>query len=150
LSPSAHAIAPCKLGRPNDAYRYLKKCIALDLADEPGNTAAGIHAANLGGVWQVVAFGFAGLQLGERGLKIEPALPDAWDRLDVPIHYRGVQLTISVMRQRVKVSVHVPPGQGSAEPGVHNTGSSGFSGIRIECVGNDMCVDPGQTAEFVL
>ena len=39
----------------------------MDLDDLTGSTAGGLHLATMGGLWQALAFGFAGLRPRARG-----------------------------------------------------------------------------------
>lgn len=107
LSPSIYAIMGLKVGDASKAYRYLKRAAFLDLADIQGNTREGIHAANAGGVWQTVVFGFAGLWTDDAGmLHINPKLPKEWRGLSFRIHCPGswLQVEISGIRE-VKLTV---------------------------------------------
>ena len=61
-----------------------------------GNTREGIHAANTGGVWQTIVFGFAGVAQREDGmLKVHPNMPKEWQGLTFRLHYRGAWLEIA-------------------------------------------------------
>ena len=68
LSPSIYSVMGLKVGDDSKAYRYLKRAAFLDLLNLQKNTREGIHAANTGGVWQTVVFGFAGVSIGEDGM----------------------------------------------------------------------------------
>ena len=70
LSPAIHALVAARLGDTALAERYFRQAAEIDLADNMGNAAGGIHAAALGGLWQAAVFGFAGLRLCERGPSI--------------------------------------------------------------------------------
>ncbi|MEP0761814.1 MAG: hypothetical protein HRF48_03670, partial [Chloroflexota bacterium] len=52
--------------------------------------------ASAGGLWQAVAFGFAGLRLGAEGPIIAPRLPAHWQRLSFRIRYRGESYRIDI------------------------------------------------------
>ncbi len=107
LSPSIYAIMGLKVGDASKAYRYLRRAAFLDLADLQGNTREGIHAANAGGVWQTVIFGFAGLRTDHDGtLHISPALPGEWKRLSFRIHCPKSWLEVEINdAQQVSVTV---------------------------------------------
>lgn len=107
LSPSIYAIMGLKVGEPSKAYRYLRRAAILDLADLQGNTREGIHAANAGGVWQTVIFGFAGLWTDDAGtLHINPRLPKEWEGLSFRIHCPESWLQIDIdQAQEVKATV---------------------------------------------
>lgn len=107
LSPSIYAIMGLKVGEPSKAYRYLRRAAILDLADLQGNTREGIHAANAGGVWQTVIFGFAGLWTDDAGtLHINPRLPKEWEGLSFRIHCPESWIQIDIDEaQEVKATV---------------------------------------------
>lgn len=97
LSPSIYAIMGLKVGDGSKAYRYLRRAALLDLADLQGNTREGIHAANAGGVWQTVVFGFAGVSTDEKGiLHIRPNLPGEWEKLSFRLHCPEAWLEIEI------------------------------------------------------
>lgn len=97
LSPSIYSIMGLKVGDDSKAYRYLRRAAFIDLVDLQGNTREGIHAANAGGVWQTVVFGFAGVSVNEEGtLCIHPNLPKEWSGLTFRIHYFGAWLEIAI------------------------------------------------------
>jgi len=107
LSPSAHALTAARLGRVDQAYQHFRRSLALDLCDSMGNLGDGIHMANLGGIWQAAVFGFAGVRLdpqAEHGIRIAPALPDAWDRLETSIVVRGRRVSLAVTRRRTELT----------------------------------------------
>lgn len=97
LSPSIYSIMGLQVGDETKAYRYLKRAAFIDLADLQKNTREGIHAANAGGVWQTVVFGFAGVSFEETGeVDIRPHMPKEWEGLTFRLHHRGSWLEISV------------------------------------------------------
>ncbi len=106
-SSDLYAIMGLKVGDASRAYRYLRRAAILDLADLQGNTREGIHAANAGGVWQTVVFGFAGLWTDDAGrLHVNPRLPKEWKGLSFRIHCPGSWLQIDIDEaQQVQVTV---------------------------------------------
>jgi beta-phosphoglucomutase len=89
LGPSIHAWAACELGLPEVGYEHFMRAARMDLEDNRGNTADGIHAASAGGLWQAIVFGFAGLHLSENGYKLRANLPSHWKRLAFRFRFRG-------------------------------------------------------------
>ena len=55
----------------------LRMALALDLDDLTGMTSAGLHMANLGGIWQAVMAGLAGVRVRAGVLTVDPRLPAA-------------------------------------------------------------------------
>ena len=89
LSPAIHALVAARLGDTALAQRYFRQAAEIDLADNMGNAAGGIHAAALGGLWQAVVLGFAGLHLGGERPEHRTNLPPNWRRLSMRIQWRG-------------------------------------------------------------
>jgi kojibiose phosphorylase len=71
------------------AERYFRQAAEIDLANNMGNAAGGIHAAAMGGLWQAAVFGFAGLYLIENEPVHQPNLPLGWRSLVMRFHWRG-------------------------------------------------------------
>ena len=89
LSPSIHALVAARLGEVEIARRYFRQAAEIDLANNMGNAAGGVHGAALGGLWQATVFGFGGLHLGQNGPRLDPHLPPGWRDLRFPIRWRG-------------------------------------------------------------
>jgi trehalose/maltose hydrolase-like predicted phosphorylase len=68
----------------------------LDLDDLTGSTAGGLHMATMGGVWQALAFGFAGIRPRGDVLAVDPRLPPAWSTLELRLRFRGVPLRLRI------------------------------------------------------
>ncbi len=96
LGPSFHAWAACEIGRFDEAYEHFMLAARADLRNPRGNAEDGIHAASAGGVWQALAFGFAGLRLGQDGFSTTPRLPSHWRRLSFKFYLRGQQHTVDL------------------------------------------------------
>lgn len=89
LSPAIHAAVAARVGDVPLALRYFRQAMRIDLADNMGNAAGGVHAGALGGLWQAAAFGFGGLEFGEDGPQLHPRLPDHWQGLSLRVRWRG-------------------------------------------------------------
>ena len=73
LSPGIHAAVAARLGDLERRRRGLQLAAAIDLADNMGNAARGLHLATMGGLWQAAVMGFAGIQRRRRGAAHRPA-----------------------------------------------------------------------------
>ncbi|MEU7143925.1 glycosyl hydrolase family 65 protein [Nocardia sp. NPDC046473] len=98
LSPAIMATLLARAGRPDDALEMLRTALRLDLDDRTGTTASGLHMATLGGVWQAMLAGFAGVRVRAGVLRVRPVLPAGWHRLGLAFRCLGsrVRLDISV------------------------------------------------------
>jgi kojibiose phosphorylase len=100
LSPGIHAALAAQFGELDDAVKDFKMATAIDLADNMGNAARGLHMATMGGIWQAAVMGFAGLQRRDDALRIDPHLPPNWKSLRVPLRFRGARAVFDVRRRR--------------------------------------------------
>lgn len=100
LSPAIHALVAARLGKTELAQRYFQQAAEIDLENNMGNAAGGVHAGALGGLWQAAVFGFAGLHLSEHNPEYHPNLPLAWRRLSTRYHWRSNWHELSVARNQ--------------------------------------------------
>jgi kojibiose phosphorylase len=110
LSPSIHAIMGIEVGDTRRAVRYFERSAFVDLADNQGNTARGIHIASAGGTWQVLVNGFGGLRVLGGRLTLDPWLPDDWDGIRFRLRWRGRPLRVAVDRTHVELLLGGPAG----------------------------------------
>jgi trehalose/maltose hydrolase-like predicted phosphorylase len=100
LSPGIHAAVAARLGDVPTAVEDFKMAAAIDLADNMGNAARGLHMATMGGLWQAAVMGFAGLQRRHEALLIDPHLPPTWRRVRVPLWFRGARAEFDMHRTK--------------------------------------------------
>jgi trehalose/maltose hydrolase-like predicted phosphorylase len=72
LSPAFYALVAARLGDRALAQAYFRQAAEIDLANNIGNAAGGVHMAALGALWQAAVFGVAGLRLRENGIVLDP------------------------------------------------------------------------------
>ncbi len=120
LSPAMHALIAARLGEVETAERYYHQAAEIDLNEDAGAAALGVHMAALGGLWSSVAFGFGGLWTGQGGLRIEPHLPDRWRALEVPVQWRGRRLRYRIQTTPHRITVQLARGSPSLEFSVGN------------------------------
>jgi trehalose/maltose hydrolase-like predicted phosphorylase len=105
LSPSIHALIAARLGNTELAEKYLKQASEIDLGNNMGNAAGGVHAAAFGGLWQAIVFGFAGLKMRLDGLSFAPNLLSRWRRLAFPLQWRGRKLRVAIDPEKIRIGV---------------------------------------------
>ncbi len=88
LSHAMHALVAARLGLTDEAVSHLRATIAADLGPA-SDSSAGIHIAGLGGLWQAVLLGFAGLDMMGDTLALDPRLPADWGALEFTLHWQG-------------------------------------------------------------
>jgi len=108
LSPAVHASLLARAGRPEEALGLLRVALRVDLDDLTGSTAGGLHLATMGGVWQALATGFAGLAPHGTALGVAPCLPGDWTRLGLRLRWRGVRLGVVAHHDRVEIQCDAP------------------------------------------
>jgi trehalose/maltose hydrolase-like predicted phosphorylase len=103
LSPSIHALIAARIGDNQCAQSYLRKAAEIDLGNNMGNAAGGVHAAALGGLWQAILFGFAGFRTQSDGVSFAPNLLSHWQRLSFPLQWRGRKLRVRIGPREIRV-----------------------------------------------
>jgi trehalose/maltose hydrolase-like predicted phosphorylase len=103
LSPAIHAGLLARAGRYRDALESLQIAARLDLDDLTGSTAGGLHVATMGGLWQALVFGFAGVRPSGDRLIVDPRLTPEWHALELSLRFRGEGLRIRIDRDHVTV-----------------------------------------------
>jgi trehalose/maltose hydrolase-like predicted phosphorylase len=96
LSPAICASLLARAGRPEEAVELFELAARLDLDDLTGTTANGLHLATMGGLWQSVVTGFAGLHVVDGRLQADPHLPARWRSLRIRLFHRGEPLVVTV------------------------------------------------------
>ena len=104
LSPAIHASLLARAARFDEALDALHIAAAMDLADLTRSTAGGLHLATMGGLWQALVFGFAGVRASGGRLRVDPRLPPAWDALEVSLRFRGSPLRLRIEQDDVALS----------------------------------------------
>ena len=104
LSLSTHAILANDLGHYDLAYELFERAARIDLGENMHSSDEGIHAASIGGIWQIVVMGFAGVRMNAGKLRICPKLPDKWSNLSFGIYWQQQQLNISIDKQSLVIS----------------------------------------------
>jgi len=100
LSAGIHALVAARLGETQTALRFLRHAAAADLELDP-NSAGGIRIAGLGGLWQAIILGFAGLDLMDDTLGIDPRLPPQWRSMSFRVCWRDRSVAIRIASKTV-------------------------------------------------
>lgn len=108
LSPAVHASLFARAGDFPRALESLHIASRIDLDDLTGTTAGGLHMAAMGGLWQALVFGFAGVRPRAGRLTIDPHLPPDWDGLEVRVRFHGVRVRVRAERLRCVVHAEAP------------------------------------------
>jgi len=113
LSPSIHCAVAARLREFRHAERYFKMSSEIDLQNNMGNAAGGIHAAACGGLWQAIVFGFAGLGGTREGLSLDPWIPKQWSKVRFAVIWHGSILRLELAPEPAAIELSVEQGGGA-------------------------------------
>ena len=105
LSSVVHSLLATRLGRQEASRAFFERALGIDMDEETGGAAEGIHIANCGGIWQAVVLGFAGMRWAYDSEKpeFEPSLPAHWNSLEFPLCFRGKSWLVRITHEKVYV-----------------------------------------------
>lgn len=130
LSPAIHAILGIEAGDPARAVQYFERSALVDLTDNQGNTAHGMHIASAAGTWMVLTHGFGGLRVEGARLSLRPWLPPQWSGVRYRLAWQGLRLTVEVGQGKVTLS---------ADPASH------AAPVLVDVAGRAVEMEPGAT-----
>lgn len=108
LSPGITAALLARAGRLGPALDALDITARIDLDDLTGSTAAGIHLATAGALWQALVMGFAGVRVTDDRLQVDPHVPPAWGALTVRLRWRGSRVRLRCTADDVQMTADPP------------------------------------------
>lgn len=103
LSLSTHCILASDMNDEKLAYGLFRKATEIDLGPNMKTSDHGIHAASLGGIWQCIVNGFAGVRMLGGKLRIDPKLPTSWNKIAFPLNWHGENLKITIDKNTLMV-----------------------------------------------
>ncbi len=106
LSAPMHALIASEVGDMSKAYTFFNIGLRADISNLYGNTYEGIHAASLGGTWQAMIFGFAGIKIKKEVLWIDPRMPRTWGCIEFSLMWKGQKIDFHACAQGVKIKVN--------------------------------------------
>jgi len=95
LSTAIHSIMGIEVGDPRRAVQYFRRAALVDLVDNQGNTAEGVHIASAGGTWQTIICGFGGFRVRSGQMTFKPWLPPDWNAVDFRLKWHGNTVSVS-------------------------------------------------------
>ena len=99
LSHAAFSALASRIGRMDKAYAYFRDSAVLDLEDTHGNTADGLHMANMAGSWFCLVNGFGGLDTDASMLSLDPVLPEQLVSYAFRVNWQGTCVEVRVNRE---------------------------------------------------
>jgi trehalose/maltose hydrolase-like predicted phosphorylase len=103
LSATIHALVGAEVGEEHKACYYFDIASHADLKNVYGNTGDGIHAASLGGVWQALIHGFAGMRIRRGILSFSPQLPSEWKKIKFSFKFKGYDISADIGQEKVSL-----------------------------------------------
>ncbi|GAB3549832.1 trehalose 6-phosphate phosphatase [Actinopolyspora lacussalsi] len=135
LSAVVHAWVLARANR-RQALEFFDNVLAGDLHDvQRGTTAEGIHLAAMAGSIDLLQRCFAGIEVQDHTLVLNPLWPEELGALELAIRFRGHPVDITITGRTA--AVRTAPG-------------SGKSPIRCACGSRTVMLDPGETTVFSL
>lgn len=108
LSYCAHAQACAAVGAVDLAEEFFRRCLVIDLDDNPYDTTDGVHSASLGGVWNCLVFGFAGIHYEGKTLYIQPHMPKSWKSMEFRLILAGQEICFKISHNEVRLNCEGP------------------------------------------
>ncbi len=101
LSVCIQSIVAAENGYGEQAFKYFRYAVLMDLADIGGNVRDGVHVASIGGTWMALTYGLAGMRDHGGMLSFDPRLPLQWQGVSFPLTVRGRELEVEITREQV-------------------------------------------------
>ncbi|WP_018757685.1 glycoside hydrolase family 65 protein [Paenibacillus terrigena] len=103
LSLSTHSILAGDFGDIDLAYDLFRRATEIDLGPNMHSSDAGIHSASIGGIWECIVMGFAGVRMLDGRLHLNPKLPQSWTGFKFPLYWQGARLEVQVSLNAVHI-----------------------------------------------
>ncbi len=110
LSNSMHTLLAARIGATDLAMKHFQDTVATEFGSEAGASAGGVRIAALGGLWQAVLLGFAGLSIRSSIPRFDPRLPAGWRSLGFRLQWRGRLLKLRIDAAKPSFSVTLEAG----------------------------------------
>jgi len=107
LSLPSYAITALELGNLKESYKHFIQAVRADYGNLYGNTEVGVHAAALGGAWQIAAYGLAGLRIKEEILSVNPVLPGEVKGIRLNFWFRNALFELKVVNGEENLQIEV-------------------------------------------
>ncbi len=101
LSLSMYSLSAFRVGEVSCALHMMRRAQEIDLNNNPMAAADGIHAASMGGIWQTLIFGVAGLRLDKQELEIDPVPQNDIQRVLFKVSFRNRELRFDISKKEI-------------------------------------------------
>lgn len=86
------------------AYEFFRRAAMIDLGPDMNSPTDGIHAASMGGIWQCVVHGFAGVRVENERLIADPCLPEQWQSVKFTLEWKGDKISFLITKSKVEIT----------------------------------------------
>lgn len=125
LSRVVHARLAALAGNFKLSWNLYQDALGSDYVDiQGGTTGEGIHAGVMAGTIMIALNTYAGINLREESLSINPKLPESWKSMSFRLTFKGVDYKIKVKHDMLEVltnkqvTIRIRAEQLNTEPGV--------------------------------
>lgn len=101
LSFCSHAQACAMIGEKDLSWKFFEKCLVVDINDNPHDSTDGIHSASLGGIWNCLVFGFAGIRYQNKTIYICPNLPKHWKQMCFKMIFENQTINFKISNNKI-------------------------------------------------
>jgi kojibiose phosphorylase len=108
LSPAIHAIMGIEVGDSTRALQYFNRSALVDLSNNQGNTAEGVHIASAGGTWQILVCSFGGFRVRHHQMTFNPWLPAEWQQVRFRLRWRGNSVGVTIGHAEATFTLDAP------------------------------------------
>jgi trehalose/maltose hydrolase-like predicted phosphorylase len=99
-----HAYIAVHIGRYKPGWELFMEALKSDYVDiQGGSTAEGIHTGVMGGTVLMAMTTFGGLNVQDKIIDIDPALPGHWRSITFNFNYRGNEYKLSADHSKVSI-----------------------------------------------
>ncbi|OQX81751.1 MAG: hypothetical protein B6D56_01365 [Candidatus Omnitrophica bacterium 4484_70.1] len=105
LSAAIYACMACEVRDLHRAYNFFNIALRTDISNLYGNTHQGIHVASIGGSWQAIIFGFAGVKIKRGKLFITPYMPHRWKKIVFNFLWKKCPIKLEVTNEVIKIKI---------------------------------------------
>jgi alpha,alpha-trehalase len=115
------------------SWDLFTQALRSDVADiQNGTTEEGVHLGAMAGTVDLIQRSYAGIEIRDDLLHLQPKLPDELSRLHLDIRYRGHSIAVDITERRIRIVAR----ECSAPP------------IEVKVVDETYLIEAGETRQF--
>ena len=109
LSEVVHCYIARLLGRAIESWQWFSGILKSDIYDtQVGTTPEGIHVGIMGGSLDIVMRAFAGVNIFDDKIRINPRLPRHWRSIKLNFCYKGNSISLNVTKHEITILIQGP------------------------------------------